>query len=69
MGSSSATTASGGVLAHEVVHRPGFTVEGDLVLAHGVEAEERFLVVEDVELEQRGEVVDADLHGGLLHQA
>jgi hypothetical protein len=39
------------------------------VLAHGVEAEEGFLVVEDVELEQRGEVVDADLHGGLLHQA
>jgi hypothetical protein len=54
---------------HQVVDGSGFAVEGDLVLAHGVEAEERFLVVEDVELEQRGEAVDADLHGGLLHQA
>ena len=39
------------------------------MLADRVEAEEHLLVVDDVELEQRGEVVDPDLYGGLLDQA
>lgn len=58
-----------GVLAHEVVDRGGFAAEGQDVLADRVEAEEGFVAVNDVELEQRGGVVHADLGNGAFDQA
>lgn len=57
------------VFAHQVVDRLGLFAEGEDVFADWVEAEERFLAVDDVELEQRGGVVDVDRGGGFLDQA
>ena len=50
-----------GVFAHQVIHDTGAAGELDVVLDDRVEAEEGFLAVEDVELEQRRGGVRADL--------
>jgi hypothetical protein len=58
-----------GVFAHDVVDRAGCAAESDDVFADGVEAEECFLVVDQVELEQGRGAVYADLGGGFLDEA
>ena len=47
----------------------GSFAEGDDVFADGVEAEEGFFAVDQVELEQWCGVVDVDGRGGFLDQA
>lgn len=58
-----------GVFAHEVVDGGGLFAEGDDVFADWVEAEEGFVVVDEVELEERGGVVDSDCGCGFFDQA
>jgi hypothetical protein len=50
-----------GVLAHQVVHGVAAVRERDLVLDQGVQAEECFVAVEQIQLEQRGDLVGTDL--------
>jgi hypothetical protein len=58
-----------GVFAHQVVDVARAAGQRDLVLGDRVEAEEDFLAVEDVELEQRRAGMGADLDVGVLDEA
>ena len=57
------------VFAHRVVDVARAAGQRDLVLDDRVEAEENFLAVKDIELEQRRAGVGADLHVSSLDEA
>ena len=58
-----------GVFSHQVVDVARAAGQRDGLLGDRVEAEEHFLAVEDVELEQRRAGVGADLRVGVLDEA